>query len=520
MRRHPYWVHIKTLTMSRIAAAYEKTERLWWGMSPAAIVTLVAALTLVRFIVAHFAGLLWDEPYYWLWSRDLAAGYYDHPPMVAYWIWAGTAILGDGPLGIRLLFVLNTIATTAAAYGIGRVLFTERIAWIAALWVNVTPLLGIAGLMATPDGPSVLFWTLTVLALAMVVKTERGAWWLAVGAFAGLGLVSKYTNFFLGLGIILALLLDPRLRRWLASPWLWLGGAVALLIFTPVVMWNASHDWLSFRFQFGRLGEARFTPVYLLTLLVVQPLIINPLAFVFVVRAARLWAERAVPYGREIGLLIATALPAAVFIVVQSTHGEVLQHWLAPVFPTLTVAAVAAASTIDERRRWLLRRIRTDVVPFALIVTAVIFAYATLPLDRYFPGKDPVDSIRGWPAYAEAVEALRIASGAEWIATVEYEVTAELAYELRNVATVLPVTQRPRYTFLPPPDPALTNAPTLLIGTPRFAEAMLRCFAEATDLGEVVRYGAARQAATTRAYRVTGAAADVFARGCDGEVAE
>lgn len=503
------------MPMSRLAAAYEKTERLWWEMSPAGIVGLVAALTLVRFVIAHFAGLLWDETYYWMWSQNLAAGYYDHPPMVAWWVWAGTAILGDGPLGIRLLFVLNTVATSAAAWGIGRVLFTERIAWRAALWVNVTPLLGIAGLMATPDGPSVLFWTLTVLALAAVARTERGGWWLAVGALAGLGLVAKYTNLFLGLGIVLALILDPRLRRWFASPWLWAGGAIAVLVFLPVVVWNATHDWLSFRFQFGRLGEARFTPVYLLTLLVVQPLVFNPLAFVFVVRGVGMAIRRTVPHGLEIGILIATALPAAVFILIQSTHGEVLQHWLAPVFPTLTVAAVAAAAGIDPARQWLLRRIRTDVVPFALIVTAVVFAYATLPLDRTMPGKDPVDSIRGWPTYAEAVEALRLSSGATWIATVEYEVTAELAYELRGRATVVPVTQRPRYAFAPAPDPGLAGEPALLIGTPRFVAALLPCFAEATDLGTVVRAGSGRPAATTHAYRVSGGPADIFTVGCD-----
>lgn len=501
--------------MSRLAAAYDKTERLWWGMSPAGIVALVAGLTLVRVLVAQFAGLLFDEPYYWLWAQQPATGYFDHPPMVAWWIWLGTAIAGDGPLGIRLLFIANTFATTAAAWGIGRVLFTERIAWLAALWVNVTPLLGIAGIIATPDGPSVLFWTLTVLAFAMVVTTERGVWWLLVGLFAGLGLVSKYTNFFLGAGIVLALLLDPRLRRWFASPWLWAGGILALALFAPVVFWNAEHDWLSFRFQFGRLGEARFTPVYLLTLLAVQPLIFNPLAFVFLARATDIWRRGTSSDARAIGLLIATALPAVAFIIFQSTHGEVLQHWLAPVFPALTVAAVAAAASLDVPRQWLLRRIRTDVVPLALILTAVAFAYVTLPLDRYFPGKDPVDSIRGWPEWAEKVEALRLASGAAWIATAEYETTAELAYELRGRTAVIPVTQRARYSFLPEPDPALASAPALLVGTPQFVEAILPCFAQVTDLGEVNREGAGRVAGYNSAYLVEGAAADIFAAGCE-----
>lgn len=501
--------------MSRLAAAYRTTERWWWDISPARIVGLVAALTVVRLLAAQFVGLLYDEPYYWLWAQDPAFGYFDHPPMVAWWIWLGTAIPGDGPLGIRLLFVLNTLATAAAAWVIADALFDRRIAWLSALWVNVSPLLGIAGIMATPDGPSVLFWTLAVMALAKVVATERGAWWLAVGVFAGLGLLAKYTNLFLGLGIILALLLDPRLRRWFASPWLWAGGALALALFAPVAIWNASHEWLSFRFQFGRMGEARFTPVYLLTLLLVQPVIFNPWAFVFLVRAGDVWRRGFAPHARAIGILIATALPAIVFILFQATHGEVLQHWLAPVFPALTVAAVAAASLIDPERNWLLRRIRTDVVPVALLATVAVFAYASLPPDRYLPARDPLHSLRGWPEYAAKVEALRLSSGAQWIATTGYETTAPLAYELRGRAIVVPVTERPRYTFLPAPDAALVEAPALLIGKPAEVAAILGCFTEVTDLGEVTRDGARRTVAITRAYRVSGARPDIFDRGCD-----
>ena len=50
----------------------------------------------------------------------------------------------------------------------------------------------------------------------------------------------------------------PRLRRWLLSPWLYAGGAVAALVFLPVLAWNAAHDWISFRFQFGRVTEHAF----------------------------------------------------------------------------------------------------------------------------------------------------------------------------------------------------------------------------------------------------------------------
>jgi 4-amino-4-deoxy-L-arabinose transferase-like glycosyltransferase len=500
--------------MSRLDAAYRVTERLWWGMSARAIVILIAVLTAVRLYAALHVGLLRDEPYYWLWSQHLAAGYYDHPPMVALWIRAGTALFGDTVLGLRSAFILNTVLITLAAYALGRVLFDKRIAERGALWTNLVPLLGIAGIMATPDGPSVLFWTLTVLAFALVLKTERGVWWLAVGLMAGLGAVSKYTNLFLGPGIILALAIDPRLRRWFLSSWTWAGGLVALVVFLPVIQWNAAHDWASFRFQFGRTAETTFHPVDFLTLIVTQPLIFNPLAFVFLVIAGRIWLRRsASPQAREIGLLLATSLPAAAFILFQATHGTVLQHWLAPIFPALTVAAVAAASALPERAR-ILRRIRADVVPFALVAMAIVVVYATTPADRWFPGKDPLNSLRGWPQYAEEIEALREKSGAAWIATSGYERTSQLAWELRGRATVIPIDERQRYTFAPTPDAALVARPALLVSHDP-PDLWARCFAKLTPVGVAIRQGAVATFDRTYATLAEGPVAGLFPGGCD-----
>jgi len=500
---------------SRLEAAYRVTERLWWGLGARGIVLLIGALMVVRLWAATHAGLLFDEPYYWLWSQHLEPGYFDHPPMVALWIRFGTLIAGSSVLGIRITFLIDMVVATLVAYALGRVLFGRRTGEHAALWTNVVPIFGIAGFMATPDGPSVLFWTLTLVAFAMVVKTERGVWWLAVGAAAGLGLVSKYTNFFLGAGIVLALLIDPRLRRWFASPWLWLGGLIALAIFSPVIWWNANHDWVSFRFQFGRAGEQAFSLKDFLTLLVAQPLIFNPLAFVFAAIAAWQTVRGTTGHRRELALLFATSLPAIVFIFFQATHGEVLQHWLAPTFPALTVAAVVAAEGLHDDQRYL-RWMRTDVVPLSLIAMLVVYAYVTTPADRYFPGKDPVDSMRGWPAFAAGIEALREQAGADWIATAQYETTSELSFELRGSATVIPVTERARYSFEPPPEPGLLARPALLVvRTITNLTPFRACFASLTRIGEVDRAGAGQPIDRLVAYRAEGAKPDILQKGCD-----
>src|SRR5262245_45274077 len=72
----------------------------------------LTGLTLLRLAVAAAVPLVPDEAYYWVWSRALAPGYPDHPPMVALWIRAGTLLAGEGSLGVRLLGPLSVAAAS------------------------------------------------------------------------------------------------------------------------------------------------------------------------------------------------------------------------------------------------------------------------------------------------------------------------------------------------------------------------------------------------------------------------
>src|SRR6202034_377543 len=102
--------------------------------------------------------------------------------------------------------------------------------------------------------------------LFCLAKIEAGGnprWWLAAGIAAGLGLLAKYSAFFLGLGACVWLLAHPVMRRWLRAPWPWLGRIIAAAIFAPNLWWNDHHGWATFAFQFGRIGAGHFSPRYL-----------------------------------------------------------------------------------------------------------------------------------------------------------------------------------------------------------------------------------------------------------------
>ena len=210
-------------------------------------VLLLAAL---RLGFSIFSPLLYDETYYWLLSRDLAGGYYDHPPMTMVLVRLGTLVAGNTEIGVRLPNVVLGLSATWAVWRAGTILFSDRrVGALSALYFNLT--LAATGAFATmtPDGPVLAAAAFLLFFLAKVIETGRGGWWLAVGAAAGFGLLSKYSIVFLGFGIALWLVIVPEARRWLFTPWPLLGGLIALLLFSPVIYWNWQHEWISLLWQ-------------------------------------------------------------------------------------------------------------------------------------------------------------------------------------------------------------------------------------------------------------------------------
>src|ERR1700712_4279719 len=100
---------------------------------------VVAGLVLLRLIAAAWTPLTFDEAYYWMWSKNLAGGYYDHPPMVALVIRLGTLIAGDTELGVRLVSILLALPMSWAIYEATWVMFGgRRVGAKAAILLNGT----------------------------------------------------------------------------------------------------------------------------------------------------------------------------------------------------------------------------------------------------------------------------------------------------------------------------------------------------------------------------------------------
>src|ERR1700712_216406 len=244
-------------------------------------VVTILALVALRLVAAAWTPLTFDEAYYWMWSKHLAGGYYDHPPAVAYVIRAGTMIAGDTELGVRLVSILLALPMSYAVYRTAAILFGGmRVAATATILLNVTLMAAVGTLIVTPDAPLLVASSFVLFFLAKVLETGRGVWWLAVGFAVGLALLSKYTALFFGPAILIWLVVVPKLRRWLLSPWPYLGGVVALAGFSPGVLWNADHHWVSFIKQLGRARIESFNPSFIAELIPTQFVFATPLVFI------------------------------------------------------------------------------------------------------------------------------------------------------------------------------------------------------------------------------------------------
>ena len=413
----------------------------------------IAVLLLVRGAMAVFLPLSADEAYYWLWSRHLDFGYFDHPPAIAWIIKPGTLLLGDSVIGIRLCGIVLSLATSWLLFQSALLILKDRgRALTAVLLFNLTLMINAEMLAATPDLPSVACSVLFLFCLAKLRETEKGAWWLAVGAAGGLGMLSKYAAGFLGLGAVLWLIADPKARAWLLTPWPWMGGVLALLVFLPNLLWQASHQWETFAFQFGRIAGHGLTTRYLIEFLGAQLGLASPLIFVLGVAGFL----RARP-GQALALPAALIAPAIVYFIAHSLHDRVQGNWPAFLYPMLAILAAAAMGETGWRG-WA-TRLAAALAALMLLIVYVQALTGVLPLKN-----DPVARLLGasFRPVADGLPKLAEAQGAAAILTTDYETTAWLRFYEPGLK-VIQVGETYRYPHAPSPPPDLLDRPLLYV---------------------------------------------------------
>ena len=477
----------------------------------------VLALVGLRLLAAAWTPITFDEAYYWMWSKHLAGGYYDHPPMVAVVIRLGTLIAGDTEFGVRLVSILSALPMSWAVYRATEILFgSRRAAASATILLNVTLMAAVGTLIVTPDAPLLVASSLLLFALAKVLETGQGAWWLAVGAAAGAAVLSKYTALFFGPAILLWLIAIPKLRRWLISPWLYLGGLVAIAMFAPVILWNAEHHWVSFIKQMGRARIEDFRPAFIAELIPTQIAFATPLVWILGAMGLYALATRRDRAMAARVLINAMYWTIVAYFIWHSLHARVEANWFAPVYPAFAVAAAVSANLTPWEPRW--QRVadfcRRWALPSGVVMFALLIVQANTGALSGYRRDATVRSVGvGWRELASEIEAVRARVGATCVLAPDYGTTGWLAFYLPKGTCVAQQNQRIRWVNMPEPDKALLAGKLLYVHEVWPIDHPLKhMFAHVEKVAEVARKRGPLTIETYALDVLEGAKGDVFDR--------
>jgi len=480
-------------------------------LRPPGLILLVGLLTALKLFAAANAHFVEDEAYYRLWGLSPALSYYDHPPMIGWWIAIGQTLFGDTVFAVRALVVASGVIGSLALWRTASLLFDRRVAAWAVLFLNTSLLVGIGGILATPDAPSVLFWGLSLWALAELTASRNANWWLVVGLMAGLGLQAKYSVLFLGAGIVLWLLWVPEARRWWGRWQLWIGGVIAVLCFSPVLYWNHLHEWVSFYKQFGRAGTGGFTAKYIFEFLGALIGLMNPLIAILAVPGAVRLARRLTAKDSAASLLLLTVLPFLAYLFYHALHARVQANWPAPLFPAFAMMAAVFAANLPSTPS-ALRRLAPAGVVLGLGVAVLVQLHAVWPITGQFARKDPTFQLRGWPEIGQKVRTLAKQENAAFVATTSYGLNGQLDFLLRDDVQVHQLTERIRYIMTPGPNPSLFDSPGLYVAEKRRdkADNLEDSFRTITPLAEITRTVKGVPLETLVVYKIAGRTGPVF----------
>jgi undecaprenyl-diphosphatase len=396
---------------------------------------VVTGAALLRLAFAAVIPAFPDETYYWEWSRHLAAGYFDHPPAIAWLIRLGG---GATPFWIRFGAIVASWIAAMATVGVARRLAGDRAGLYAAAIITAMPLAAAGLILTTPDAPLLAAIAVTlyclVRALGEPARSRTSlAWWSATGFTLGLAFTSKYTSIFLPVGVLMAVVAHPVLRKRLAEPGPYLACVIATVVFLPVLAWNASHGWISFAYQV-RHGLAAPQGSALLAawkhegdFFGGQAALASPILFVMgVVAVVRSYRRTAAP-DRFVLAVVATV--SFGFFVYSAVRQRVEPNWPAPAYIP-AIALVAATDWSSTAKKWL----RAGVI-LGAVMSVAIYVQALVPVLPIAAPRDPIARAFGWDELARQAGDLATRTSAStghatWLGGDRYQEASELAFHL------------------------------------------------------------------------------------------
>ncbi|MET4083459.1 4-amino-4-deoxy-L-arabinose transferase-like glycosyltransferase [Pedobacter sp. UYP30] len=337
------------------------------------ILTFIANL-----LQSYFTGLHADEAYYWVYSKFLAWGYFDHPPMVALFIKAGYSLF-QNTLGLRLFTVISNLGTIILLYQIVKK-FNANISMFIIMISSVL-LFQVYAFITTPDVPLFFFSVLFLYLYQIYLKEDKVYWAVFLGLACGALILSKYHGILL---IFFVLISNVHLfkRR---SFYLVISLAIALCL--PHLYWQYQNGFPSFYYHIIDRSATPYRLEYTLQYFLDQLLMMGPLVgwllfyYGFKLKTnqdAFLKSLKFIFYG------------VFVFFFFSTFKGRVQAQWALIEFVALFILAyVYASKNINHfyKFKWL----------FGINIFLIILA--RLAITGFVPTADKINFVSGFQGY-------------------------------------------------------------------------------------------------------------------------
>lgn len=366
----------------------------------------IGVLAAVR-LVALFATpieLYPDEAQYWLWSRELAFGYYSKPPMIAWLIALTTGVGGNDEPWVRLSSLILHAGAALALYDVGSRLYDRWTGFWSAAIYSLMPGVALSSGIASTDAPLLFFLALSLMAYVRLGEAasarDRIAWAAALGASLGLAMLSKYAALYGLIGLAAHAALSKEARgRWAPAA---LAASVAAFaaILAPNLLWNAANGFATVSHTASNANwgaERLFNPAELADFLVGQFGVFGPIAFGALIAGCVLAVRRKTLEPRDL-LLLCLLAPPLVAVSIQAFVSRANANWAAAAYVAGSVL-VAAWLVRWRAKRWLVALAATQ-----LFLTGFMTAAAISPAFADAAGlANGLKRSRGWDATARAV---------------------------------------------------------------------------------------------------------------------
>jgi len=364
------------------------------------VLWIAGAVSTLLVVFASGYGYHRDELYFLAAGHHLAWAYADQGPLTPLIARAMTELAPDSLTVLRLPSAISAGLVVLITGQLARELGGRpRAQAIAAACAAVGVIVLFTGHLLETSTFDLLAWTAITWLTVRAVRTRDDRLWLAAGVVLGVGLLNKPLPAFLGLGLLAGVLVAGP-RRLLRNPFVWLGALIALVLFSPWVIWQADHGWpqIDVSRSIAEGHSASSEPWW--AIVPFQFLLISPLlAPVWIAGLVRLFRD---PTLRDYRFLAW----AWVFLAVVFMASGGKPYYLAGLLPVLLGAGSASAAEWLERGR---RGLRRGLLAGAVALSAVIGALISLPV---LPAKDadPVIAVNGdvgetigWPEFARTV---------------------------------------------------------------------------------------------------------------------